>query len=108
MMEKLVQFMHPEKILDFAPNLDEALIAALFGLDAATFRAMNSRFEASARETAQELLTDPSFTDRVDRLPFHPGATVVGIGDSVTDDSSRGWKSCATCSNCGGRKIGAA
>jgi acyl-CoA thioesterase I len=44
------------------------------------------RFDANAREAAQELLEDPSFAERVDRLPFRERETVLGIGDSFTDD----------------------
>ena len=38
------------------------------------------------RAAARELLTDPAFADRVDRLPFLPGTTVVGVGEANTDD----------------------
>ena len=31
-------------------------------------------------------MADPDFAARVDRLPFQTGDTVVGLGDSITDD----------------------
>ncbi|HSN77276.1 MAG TPA: GDSL-type esterase/lipase family protein, partial [Anaerolineae bacterium] len=37
-------------------------------------------------QAAAELLANPAFAVSIDRLPFKPGAMVVGIGDSITDD----------------------
>lgn len=79
----LIQFGHPEKSW---PGLDDTAIAPLFGVDAATYRRIRATFAASAQTAAAELLNDPAFAARVDRLPFRPGATVVGLGDSITDD----------------------
>lgn len=85
-LAKLVQFVHPEKVYGFLPGLDEALLAALYGLDVATYRELTGRFDENVRDVARDLLADPSFARRVHRLPFRPGETVVGIGESVTDD----------------------
>lgn len=84
--EKLVQFQHPEKILNFLPGLTDAQIAALFQLDAADYQALKSRFQEQAREAAQELLADAAFADGIDRLPFRAGEIVLGLGESSTDD----------------------
>jgi acyl-CoA thioesterase-1 len=84
-----LQFIHPDKTLNYGhlPGFeDESVIAALYGLDAESYRSIKSRFEANARGAAQELLADPSFAGLVDRLPFRPGATVLGIGESDMDD----------------------
>ena len=48
------------------------------------------RFDANAREEARELLEEPDFAGGVNRMPFRPGDKVMGVGDSVTDDS-RSW-----------------
>ena len=89
-MAKAVRFMQPEKMLPFSHDLDDELVAALFGLDAAAYRAIKGGFDARAREAARELLADPSFADRVDRLPFRPGKSVVAVGESSTADLE-GW-----------------
>ncbi len=84
--EQMLQFLHPEKILAFLPSLDERQISALFGLDVETYQAIKRRFAAQAREAAQELLADPVFATHVDHLPFRPDATIIGVGESTTDD----------------------
>lgn len=52
-LAQAVAFMHPEKLLTFTATLDEALIAARLGVDAATYRAIKSGFAAKAGEAAQ-------------------------------------------------------
>ena len=88
--EKLVQFVQPEKTLGYLPGMDEGWLAALFGLELAAYRALKERFDARARAAAEELLADPAFAERVDRLPFQRGDAIVGIGESVTADR-QGW-----------------
>jgi lysophospholipase L1-like esterase len=86
MIENFVQFTHLEKLYGYLPGMDEALMARLFGLDLEGYREIKGRFDASACEAARELLRDSSFARRVDRLPFRSGETLIGIGDSLTDD----------------------
>lgn len=81
-----VQFIHPEKVFFYLPGLDEAAIARMYGLDVDGYRAIRRHFAAVTRQAAAELLADAELAARVDRLPFHPQATLVGIGDSYTDD----------------------
>jgi len=81
-----IQFLHPEKIYFYLPGMDEAGTAALYGTDVETYRAVRDRFAAAARGAAEELLADATVAACVDRLPFRPGATLVGVGDSFTDD----------------------
>jgi lysophospholipase L1-like esterase len=82
----VLQFQHKEKILGQIPGVNDATIAALWGIDAVTYRRTRDRFAARAVKAARDLLADPGFAARVDRLPFRPGDTVVGLGDSITDD----------------------
>ena len=83
----LIQFDHPEKALaGYRGELDDAAYGALFGVSAALYRELRAALAANARRAAQDLLADPAFAARVDRLPFKPGAVVVGVGDSMTDD----------------------
>jgi acyl-CoA thioesterase I len=86
MIEAWVQYTHLEKLYGYLPGMDEELLARLFGLDREEYREMRGRFDANARDAALELLEDDSFAGRVDRLPFREGDTVVGVGDSITDD----------------------
>ena len=86
MIENLVQYTHLEKVYGYLPGMDEALMARLFGLEFEDYLAVKSRFDANARQAAQELLEDDCFARRVDRLPFREGETVLGVGDSFTDD----------------------
>jgi acyl-CoA thioesterase-1 len=79
----LIQFAHLDKIW---PGLNETAIAPVFGFDVETYRSIRASFAENTYNVASELLTDPVFAARVDRLPFKPGATVVGLGDSITDD----------------------
>lgn len=83
---QFIRFVHPEKVYPYLPGLDEAMIAGWYGLDVAAYRAVQDRFEAETLAAAEELLADEAFAARVDRLPFEPGATVVGIGESDMDD----------------------
>jgi acyl-CoA thioesterase-1 len=82
----VLQFQHKEKLVAHIPGVSDATIAALWGLDAHTYRRTRDRFARQARNAAQTLLADPEFAARVDWLPFAPGSTVVGLGDSITDD----------------------
>ena len=43
-------------------------------------------FPSHARGSARALLADPTIAAWVDALPLAPGATVVGLGDSITSD----------------------
>ena len=84
---QLVQFVHPHKFFFYLPGFaDEAVQAAVYGLDAAAYREIVAGFAANARRAAEELLADPAFAARVDRLPFEAGTTVVGLGESDMDD----------------------
>jgi acyl-CoA thioesterase I len=82
-----VQFVHFDKFLaGFGAVLSEEQLAGLYYLDVETYREIRNQFDANARQAAEELLADDDFAQRVDRLPFAPGDTVVGFGDSITDD----------------------
>ena len=82
----VLQFQHKEKLLAGIPGISDATIAALWDLDATTYRRVRDQFAENARHVAQELLADADFAASIDRLPFAPETTVVGLGDSITDD----------------------
>ena len=81
-----IEFIHPEKVFFYLPGFDEEAVAQLYGLDVEHYRAIRSHFDTVAREAAEELLADAALAAAVDRLPFRPQATLIGIGDSFTDD----------------------
>ncbi|WP_028548555.1 SGNH/GDSL hydrolase family protein [Paenibacillus sp. UNC451MF] len=83
---KLIQMQHPEKLLSFARHLDDKLLAAIYGMDLETYLNIKGQMIRQVKEAAEQLLEQPDFADRVDRLPFKAGETVIGIGESTTDD----------------------
>ena len=82
----VLQFQHPKKILAGMPGMSDATVAAIFGIAVEVYRRLRAGFAKRALQAAHDLLADAEFADRVDRLPFQPGDTVVGLGDSITDD----------------------
>jgi acyl-CoA thioesterase-1 len=88
-IEAAVQYHHPEKTLAGLPARPEAsdeLLAPFFGTGARTYKEIKAVFAERARRCARELLQDARFAELVDRLPFEPRTTVLGLGDSITDD----------------------
>jgi lysophospholipase L1-like esterase len=88
-LEYVVQFQHPEKMLarlPTKPEITDAVIAPFFGLETSAYTQIKESFAARAREAARELLQNFDLRERVDRLPFEARTTVVGLGDSITDD----------------------
>lgn len=85
-IEYYIQFLHPEKLLATFPGTISEAFPALYELDGASYERIKDKFAANVRAAADELLGDADFAARVDRLPFTSGATVVGLGDSITDD----------------------
>jgi lysophospholipase L1-like esterase len=82
-----VQYQHPEKVYFYIPGFqDEAFLAAMYGIDIETYRAIRAEFDTAAHDAAMELLADEAFAAKVDALPFDPGSVVTAIGESDTDD----------------------
>ncbi|WP_067168505.1 SGNH/GDSL hydrolase family protein [Microtetraspora niveoalba] len=84
--ERLIRFQHPQKVLGYLGGLGDDRLAALFGLDVAAYRRTRQGLDEQARRAAADLLTDPGFAEKVDRLPFQPGARVLAVGESTTGD----------------------
>jgi acyl-CoA thioesterase I len=90
-LQFMLQFVHPEKILADMPGLQDAeshpaILAQIFNIAPEMFRAQRQGFADAAWQAARELLNDPVFRQRFDRLPFSNGEKIVGLGDSITDD----------------------
>jgi lysophospholipase L1-like esterase len=90
MTEMFVRFTHLDKEYEYLPGMSAEVMATLLGLDFATYQDLRAQLDAGARRAAEDLLTDKDFAAQVDRLPFSEGQTVIGIGDSLTDDL-QGW-----------------
>ncbi|MEU6619226.1 GDSL-type esterase/lipase family protein [Streptomyces litmocidini] len=84
--DKLVRFQQPEKSLHYLGELPDTRLAELFDLDTETYRTLLRGLDEQTRDTAAELLEDPAFAARADRLPFRPGQRVVVLGESTTAD----------------------
>jgi lysophospholipase L1-like esterase len=76
-LERLVRYCHPAKLLD-GKGLGAIDDAALYDAPAATCRALADTLRREARAIADDLAGTP--------LPFAPGARLLAIGDSHTDD----------------------
>ncbi|MBW4718066.1 SGNH/GDSL hydrolase family protein [Saccharothrix obliqua] len=83
---RLVRFHQPEKSVPFLTGADDTRVAAVFGLDAAAYRALLADFEREARAAAEALLDDADVAAAVARLPLAAGAHVVALGESTTAD----------------------
>lgn len=84
---KLIRMQHPEKMLKFVRSFQDETLATLYGIpDTETFLRLKNSLQRQTKEAAAQLLEDPAFADRVDQLPFRQGETIVGLGESTTDD----------------------
>jgi acyl-CoA thioesterase I len=87
--ENWIRFTDLTKLYGYLPGMAEAQ-PAIFGIDRDGYADATARFDAAARDTARDLLTDAGFAAGVDALPFRPGHLVLAVGDSVTADL-QGW-----------------
>lgn len=97
--EYLLQFQHPEKILCGFPGISEKLIAELFSLEESVFQGIRKKFSIAAESAAQELLEDKGFSQQIENLPFAENATIVALGDSITDDLQSWFEVLRHCCN---------
>ncbi|QTH43971.1 hypothetical protein J4772_06060 [Cohnella sp. LGH] len=74
-------------MLKFVRGFQDETLATLYGIpDTETFLRLKKSLHRQTKEAAAQLLEDPTFADRVDQLPFRQGETIVGLGESTTDD----------------------
>ena len=85
-IKEIMQLNHPEKFLAFFPGMSEQVAADIYGIDIDIYRQMKNEFQNNAENAADELLKDPLFVEQIKNLPFKKGQTVLGFGDSITDD----------------------
>ena len=84
----LLRFMHPEKKLPPLPGMSAALVAQLFGLRDDQYSSIRADIDADTARASRLLADDPAIAAAIDRLVLAPGSAVVGLGDSITDDSN--------------------
>jgi len=82
----LVRFIHVEKMLPPLPGVHDLLLADLLKMPPEVLTGIRAQLAAEVHAAAEALLADPTFARQVDQLPFAPGSTIVGLGDSLTDD----------------------
>jgi lysophospholipase L1-like esterase len=83
-LQRIIQFHHPERMW---PPLSDEQHARFLGTDLQTYRRIHTRLVDEVWQAAQELLADGVLAAQVDALPFTPGSTVLGLGDSLTEDT---------------------
>lgn len=83
--DKILLHMHPEKVLNYLPNLKDEQIAYLFGMSVTEYRAVRKKYDEQAKNAAIELLEDTTFANKVKELPFKKDETILVLGESTTD-----------------------
>jgi acyl-CoA thioesterase I len=89
-VERLLQFWHPEKLVAGMPGADDAftdeVCANLLGVELEIYQEAKSHLVERSYQAAKELLADSRFAVAVNHLPFADDSTIVGVGDSITED----------------------
>ncbi len=85
-LKNMIQLNHPDKFLALYPGVDEECTARIYDIDLETYCSIKKEFRDNALSAAERLLEDQCFKEKVGKLPFKPGQTIVGLGDSITDD----------------------
>jgi lysophospholipase L1-like esterase len=83
--DKILLHMHPEKVLNYLPKLQDGQIAYLFGMTVQEYQSAKKAYDDQAKKAAAELLQDPDFRAKVDRLPFKKDQTILVLGESTAD-----------------------
>ena len=87
----LVPFFHLNKRVALFPGKNSIEAEAkIFGLTEEELSLNRQNFEENARQAALELLKEDDIIDLIDHLPFDGSETIVGFGDSSTEDD-QGW-----------------
>jgi acyl-CoA thioesterase-1 len=83
--ERLIQFVHPPKLLSRLPGaIEDEALAALYGVGEQRYRSTVRGFGAAADAAARRLAAE--LGPELEALPFEDGEVIVAAGDSITDD----------------------
>lgn len=61
MLEKLIRFQRPDRVLGYARRLSDTTLAALFGTDEPTYRATLADLDARRAATVRALASDATY-----------------------------------------------
>jgi acyl-CoA thioesterase-1 len=86
LLDKLVRFQHPDRVLPFARGLSDQTLASIFGTDETSYRTTLERLGSQVAHAASELAADPGVRADLARVPFEVGAHIVALGESTTAD----------------------
>ena len=86
MIEKLIRFQRPERLLPFAQNLSVQTLAGLFGTDETEYLSTLETIDSQRTASAAQLAADPEVRANLANLPFQKGAHLVAVGESTTAD----------------------
>jgi acyl-CoA thioesterase-1 len=86
MLDKLIRFQRPERLLPYARHLSDTTIAAILGTEHATYVDTLTRLNVQLSDAVGELAADPDVAARLQRVPFTRGHKLVAIGESTTAD----------------------
>lgn len=87
----IVPFFHAKKIHSFLPGKDSILAEAeLLGIEVEELRKYRENLDQNAKQAALELMKEEAVSDNLEKLPFDGEETIVGFGDSSTEDA-QGW-----------------
>lgn len=91
MEQFMIPFFHVRKRMPLFPGKDNLSgEAALMGVTEEELKVYRENFDENARRAALEVLKDDETTDLLKDLPMDGEETIVGFGDSITEDA-QGW-----------------
>lgn len=83
--DKILLHQHPEKVLNYLPNLKDEQVAYLYGMTVADYRTARKEYDNQAKNAATELLKDTGIALKVERLPFKKNDNILVLGESTAD-----------------------
>ena len=87
----MVPFFHAEKRHPLFPGRNNIDVeAGLLGITRDELETFRKNLDENAKQGALELLKEDEIIDLMDKLPFDGEETIVGLGDSSTEDA-QGW-----------------
>ena len=87
----ILPFFHLPKRFPLMPGKnDKNLEALMLGLNEESLELGRNKAFNNAKQAALELLKEDEITDLIHNLPFDGTETIVGFGDSITEDD-QGW-----------------
>jgi acyl-CoA thioesterase I len=83
--DKIILQMHPEKVLNFLPDLNDQQISNLFGMTLQEYHSAKKVYADQAENAAKELLSNSEFSTQIEKLPFKKNDVIMVIGESTAD-----------------------